>query len=167
MSSCCYRQWMNWGRQTTEPVGKRFFQMFTPYRARCQMREPGELHPGKPIPAARADYIHTEPSEMDYGKENHDETSSSSYSLPSPAIRPRLLTCAAGVPIEAQGTLVAGASGKIRVASALASWAAVVVHRAPGIARASCKSRTLSSLGKPAMRGRPLLACIVIQPHRN
>lgn len=48
-----------------------------------------------------------------------------------------LARCAAGVPIEAQGTLVAGVSRKIHVASALASWAAVVVHRTPGITGAS------------------------------
>lgn len=51
---------------------------------------------------------------------------------------PRALArCAAGVPVEAQGTLVAGVSCKIHMASALASWAAVVVHRTPGIAGAS------------------------------
>lgn len=65
-----------------------------------------------------------------------------------PEMRQWLLTRAAGVPVEAQGTLVAGVSRKIHVASALASWAAVVVQRTPGIAGTSCKSRTLNSLGK-------------------
>lgn len=78
---------------------------------------------------------------MSYGKENHYKASSSSYSLPSPKTQQWLLTCAARVPIEAQGTLVAGVPCKIHMASALASWAAVVVHRTPGIAGASCKSR--------------------------
>lgn len=53
-----------------------------------------------------------------------------------------LLTCAAGVSVEAQGTLVAGVPRKIHMASALASWAAVVVHSTPGVAGASWKSRT-------------------------
>lgn len=48
-----------------------------------------------------------------------------------------LAGCAAGVPVEAQGTLVAGVPRKIHMASALASWAAVVVHSTPGVAGAS------------------------------
>lgn len=40
---------------------------------------------------------------------------------------------AAGVAVEAQGALAAGVPCKIRLASALASWAAVVVHRTSGI----------------------------------
>lgn len=89
---------------------------------------------------------------MDYGNENHYKANSSSYSLFSPEMRQWLLTCAAGVPVEAQGTLVAGVSCKIRMASALASWAAVVVQRTPGIAGTSCKSRTLNSLGKSVIQ---------------
>lgn len=48
-----------------------------------------------------------------------------------------LARCAAGVPVEAQGTLVAGMSCIVHVASALASRAAVVVHCTPGITGAS------------------------------
>lgn len=121
------------------------------------MRSPGEPRTGKLIPAARANRIHLQPWEMGYGKENHFKTSNSSSPLPSPEIRQQLLTRAAGVPIEAQGTLVAGVSRKIPVALALASWAAVVVHRTPGIAGASCKSRTLNSPMEREIRGRPLL----------
>lgn len=98
---------------------------------------------------------HRQPGEMGYGRKTSTKPEAAALPFP-PEISRGLLTRAAGVPVEAQGTLVAVMSRKIHVASALASWAAVVVHRTPGIAGASWKSRTINSLMKRAARGQPL-----------
>lgn len=96
---------------------------------------------------------------MDYGQENHFSNNSSSSSAPSSRILSQgwLLTRAAGVAVEAQGALAAGVPCKIRLASALASWAAVVVHRTSGITGTGCKSKTLGSLREHMSCGQPLL----------